>query len=502
MQEIGVVISSPEGPTSDKFSFVIKDEKEILVRKGQFVQLETPEGLLIARVSEIIKTNRYFMRAESVREYERTGRNLFDIFPIDRWEYLVAKAIPLGIFSDGMHRRVSFPPSPGQKVFKISEKTLAQFLGLDEEKGLNIGKVEFHEIDSKLNLTKLFQKHCCILSQTGFGKSHLVSVLIEEILDRKEEHGKPAIIVVDPHGEYHGFAEDEKYMTRTKVFDKNSISIATHKLSANQICEFQPFITSVERRELAKTIEKLREEKDVYDMNELIAAIELSGIKPITKAPLLAWLSDLNSTGLFKNFDSPSMEELAKIGQLSILDLSDFIQLRDKQIIVAYFLKKLFEERRAKRIPPFIFIIEEAHQFAPEQVEKSKAISKKIIETVAREGRKFNASLVLVSQRPIQLSTTALSQCNTNIILRISNPYDLEHIGKSCEGITRDMIRTIPGLKVGEAIVTGEVVNYPLLVKVRGRKSKKSEKGIELEKALLEFSENLKSREKDLDAFV
>jgi len=367
---------------------------------------------------------------------------------------------------------------------------------------LNIGKVEFHEIDSKLNLTKLFQKHCCILSQTGFGKSHLVSVLIEEILDRKEEHGKPAIIVVDPHGEYHGFAEDEKYMTRTKVFDKNNISIATHKLSANQICEFQPFITSVERRELAKIIEKLREEKDVYDMNELIAAIELSGIKPITKAPLLAWLSDLNSTGLFKNFDSPSMEELAKIGQLSILDLSDFIQLRDKQIIVAYFLKKLFEERRAKRIPPFIFIIEEAHQFAPEQVEKSKAISKKIIETVAREGRKFNASLVLVSQRPIQLSTTALSQCNTNIILRISNPYDLEHIGKSCEGITRDMIKIIPGLKVGEAIVTGEVVNYPLLVKVRERKSKKSEKGIELEKALLEFSENLKSREKDLDAFV
>ena len=501
MQEIGTVISTLNTPSSREFSFVINENLEEPVRKGQFVQLKTVEGILIARISEIVKYNRYFMRAESVREYERNGKNLFEIFPAGRWECLIANAVSLGIYLNGTQKRVSFPPSPGQKVFRVDEKLLFDFLGLDKERGLNIGKVEFHEIDSCLNLTKLFQKHCAILSQTGFGKSHLVSILIEEILDRKEEYGKPAVIVVDPHGEYSGFAKDEKYMQKIKIFDKSNIKIATQNLSSHQICEFQPLITSVGRRELNKIIKQLKEAKEVYDMNELITSIEMSNIKQVTKIPLISWLNDLNSTKLFDKFDSPSVEELARLGGLSILDLSDFIHLRDKQIVVAYFLRRLFEARRKNEIPPFIFIVEEAHQFNPEQTKEERAISKRIIEIVAREGRKFNASLVLVSQRPIQLSTTALSQCNSHIILRVSNPYDLEHIGKSCEGVTRDMLKLIPGLKVGEAIVTGEVVNYPLLVKVRERKSKKSEKGIKLEDALIKYRNELKQKSEDLEAF-
>jgi hypothetical protein len=502
MQEIGTVISTLEGPSSNQFSFVIREVKGIPVRKGQFVQLQTEEGLLIARVSEIIKTNRYFMRAESVKEYEKNGKPLLDMFPVDRWEYLVANATSLGIYADGMQKRVSFPASPGQKVSAVDEKILFEFLGLDKEKGINIGDIEFHDIPTHLNITKLFQKHCAILSQTGFGKSHLVSVLIEELLDRNEKFGKPAIIVIDPHGEYTGFAEDEKYVSRTKVFDENSLSIAAFSLSANQICEFQPFITSVERRELNKVIGKLKSEKNVYDMDDLIDVVDKSEIKPNTKGPLVAWLSDLNSTKLFSNVDSPALEELAATGQLTVLDLSEFIHLRDKQIIVTYIAKKLFEARRANKIPPFIFIVEESHQFAPEQEERAGAISKNIIETIAREGRKFCASLVLVSQRPIQLSTTALSQCNSHMILRVSNPYDLDHIGKSCEGLSGDVLRIIPGLKVGEAFVLGEAVNYPLLMKVRDRKSKKSEKGAKLEDVLLNFKQNKTRNKEDLKQFM
>jgi len=502
MQEIGTVISTLEGPSSSEFCFVIKDLKGIPIRKGQFVQLQTEEGLLIARVSEIIKTNRYFMRAESVSEYEKSGRPLMEVFPVDRWEYLVAQATALGIYSDGMQKRVSFPTSPGQKVFVVDEKILFNFLGLDQERGLAVGEVEFHNIGTRLNLTKLFQKHCAILSQTGFGKSHLVSVLIEEILERKEEFGRPAVIVVDPHGEYIGFGKDEKFITKTKVFDENNISIATYKLSANQICEFQPFISYVERRELSKITQKMREGKKIYDLNELIAEVEISEIKPVTKAPLVAWLSDLNSTKLFKNLDSPDVQELAVNGQLTVLDLSEFVHLRDRQVIVSNLARKLFAARRENKIPPFILIVEEAHQFAPEGEGKSGAISKNMIETIAREGRKFNACLVLVSQRPIQLSTTALSQCNSHIILRVSNPYDLDHIGKSCEGVSGDVLKMIPGLKVGEALVTGEVVNYPLLVKVRDRRSKKSEKGSKLEDALLDFNEKKIKNKEDLKQFM
>lgn len=500
MQEIGTVISTVEGPNTSKFLFVINEDQGIPIRKGQFVQLQTEEGLLIARVSEVTKTNRYFMRAESVREYERSGKSLIDMFPVDRWEYLVASASSLGIYSNGKQKRVSFPPSPGQKVFCIDEKILFDFLGLDKENGLNIGNVEFHNIETKLNLTKLFQKHCAILSQTGYGKSHLVSVLIEEILDKPG--AKPAIIVVDPHGEYVSFSEDKTYSSRTKVFNQSNLSIATYKLSPSQICEFQPFISSVERRELTKIIGKLKEQKKVYDMDELIDAIEMSEMKSITKDPLISWLEDLNSTKLFRNVDSPGIEELAEPGKLSVLDLSEFIHLKDRQIIVTYFARKLFEARRANKIPPFIFVVEEAHQFVPEREGKSEAISKNIIETIAREGRKFNACLVLVSQRPIQLSTTALSQCNTSILLRVVNPYDIKHIAESCEAITSDIMEMLPGLKVGEAIITGAAVNYPLLVNIRQRKSKELQKiGEKLEDASISYLENLSKIKEDLEAF-
>ncbi|MDI6807164.1 MAG: ATP-binding protein [Candidatus Aenigmarchaeota archaeon] len=501
MQEIGTVISTLEGPSTSEFSFVIAETKEIPIRKGQYVQLNTEDGLLIARVAEIIKTNRYFMQAEAVSEYGREGKAMDEFFPVDRWEYLVANATPLGIWDNGIQRRASFPPSPGTKVYRADEKILFDFLGLDAERGLAIGSVEFHELEARLNLTKLFQKHCSVLAQTGFGKSYLVAVLIEEILKRSDELGKPALIVVDPHGEYLGFTQDRTFSTKTKIFRIGDLEISANNLSSYQIAEFQPHITYVGKRELAKVISQLKNEKRAYGMDELIQAVEASDITPKTKGPLLAWISELARSLLFGKIDRPSVQELAKPGQLSILDLSDFIHLRDRQILLTHLARKLFNSRRANEIPPFILFVEESHQFCPEQVERSQAISKGIIETIAREGRKFNACLVLISQRPIQLSTTALSQCDSHIIMHVSNPYDLDHIAKSCEGITKDVLKSIPGLKVGEAIITGEVVNYPLLVKVRERESKISEKGARLEDAILNFNKEFGKKIEDLDAF-
>ncbi|MEM5836265.1 MAG: ATP-binding protein [Candidatus Aenigmatarchaeota archaeon] len=500
MKEIGTVISTMQDPNSSEFSFVINEsEEKIPVKKNEYVQLKTEQGLLIARVAEIFRMNRYFMRAESVKEYERSGKGLKEIFPADRWEFLVASAIPLGVFENGKQLRVSFPPSPGEKVYKADEKLLSEFLGLDEN-GLYIGKMEAHEIEVKLNLTRVFQKHLAILAISGAGKSYLASVLIEEILDRKDE-AKPAIIVFDPHGEYIGFAEDENYITKTKVYGKDKISIAANKISPSLMNELIPQMSLVQRRELSPIIKKLQEEKKVYDLDELIEAVEKSEINPKTKAALSSWLYELASTGLFSKIDSPSLEEVAKLGQLTVFDLSDFVHLKERQIILTYFARKLFDLRRQRKIPPFILFVEESHQFCPEGEEAASAISRNVIEQIAREGRKFGACLVLITQRPIRLATTALSQCNTHIIMRINNPYDIKHIGESSEGVTKDVLDMLPGLKVGEALIVGEAVNYPLLVKVRERKSKKSEKGKKLEEEIVSFMENEKRKFEDLETF-
>ncbi len=502
-KSIGTVISTFEGPSTNQFNFVIREESGTTpVQKGQFIQVKTEQGFLIGRVDEVIKTNRYFMQAESVREYERSGKPLTSMFPVDRWEYLIAKTVPLGVYDDGTMKRVTYPPSPGTLVEQVDKNILSDFLGLDSKKGLNIGRVAFHDLDAKINLTRLFQKHLAILAISGAGKSYFTSVLFEELLDRLDELGKPAVIVIDPHGEYVGFAKDEKYKDRTKVFDKNSLSIAASSLSSYQIMEFLPQMSPAQRRELVKSIEELKKKKKYYGFKDLITAIEVSNIKRVVKDTMISWLINLESSRLFSNYTKPPIKELVKSGQLSILDISDFVRLRDKQIMVTYFARKLFNMRRKGEISPFILVVEEAHQFCPEGVRREGALSKGIIQTIAREGRKFHASLVLISQRPIQLSTTALSQCNTHIIMRITNPYDLDHIGKSSEGITSDVLKTIPGLKVGEALIVGETVNHPLLIKVRERKSKKSDKEIPLEDALLKYKRKGLIDKKDVKAFM
>jgi hypothetical protein len=328
-------------------------------------------------------------------------------------------------------------------------------------------------------------------------------VFLEELLDRSDNMGRPSIVVVDPHGEYAGFIEDKNYSKRVKVFGKGNVSISVSSLSPYQISEFLPEISAVQKRELNKIIGRMRNEKKEYGLKELLDEIEKAEMKNSTKNTLMSWLSNLEMIHLFSKYNKPSIEDLAKPGQLSVIDLSGFNRLNEKQIIVTYFARKLFNARHQEKIPPFILVVEEAHQFCPEGVERQGAISKGIIETIAREGRKFHASLVLISQRPIQLSTTALSQCNSQILLRIVNPYDQKHIAESNEAITGDLIKSLSGLQVGEAIITGNAVNHPLFVQVRQRKSKESSRlGMSFEDAIVSYNDGIKTKEKDLDTFM
>ena len=138
----------------------------------------------------------------------------------------------------------------------------------------------------------------------------------------------------------------------------------------------------------------------------------------------------------------------------------------------------------------------------PQQASKESAIARSILETIAREGRKFGASLCLISQRPIQLSTTVLSQCNTNIILRITNPYDLKHIGESSEGMDSRSLEMITVLRVGEALILGEATGFPLFFKVRKRFSMESKHEKSLEQSAQEFEDSSDEREKEAKEFL
>src|SRR3989338_9643696 len=140
-EEIGTVISSPEGPSPSALDVVIYSGK---LHRGQFVEMDYVEGTMVCLVTDVLKTNRYFERVESVKEFESSGFKLFEQFPAGEWEYLVAKTRPLGVYQNGMIKRSTFPPSPGTKARIATRETLEKFLGLDLEKGLYLGEIEHH----------------------------------------------------------------------------------------------------------------------------------------------------------------------------------------------------------------------------------------------------------------------------------------------------------------------------------------------------------------------
>ncbi|MDO8626980.1 MAG: DUF87 domain-containing protein, partial [Candidatus Diapherotrites archaeon] len=389
-KDIGTVISSMEGPSPSEMDFVVNKGQ---VHRGQFVELDYEEGTLIALVENVVKTNRYFERPESVKEFEKQGTNLFDNFPIGEWEYLVAKTKPLGVFAEGFARKITFPPSPGVKVRSASAENLKNFLHFDDN-GMLLGSVEHHGLDVKLNMTKLFQKHLSILAQSGYGKSHTISVLLEELLLRQKEHGRIAVVVFDLHGEYLSFGEvpspsdklHKNFSSLTKIVHSRDINIGVPKLSAGSFRSFIPELSAPQKRELNKIISKLqnqmREGLGPYDLADIKSEIIKSeDMSKTTKETMISWMYELDELRLFSNIDSPSMNDLIKPGTLTFVNLSDTINEKKRQLIVSYFARKLFNDRRNKKIPPFVLVLEEAHNFIPQHSSKHENFARPIFRT-------------------------------------------------------------------------------------------------------------------------
>jgi DNA helicase HerA-like ATPase len=334
--------------------------------------------------------------------------------------------------------------------------------------GLSIGKIRQSGLAAAIDMDRLLKKHLAILSISGGGKSYATSVIIEELLSRTPSQGRPALIMFDVHGEYNQF----QLLNKSKMFQNAQVerigierlAMSVGFLTATDFAKIFPSMSHAQQRELHAVLSELRRKSEGMTVESILSAIYARDMNPLVKDALLGWITQLRNSYLFGNAEHPLLEESLEPGKLMIIDLSGYTSLWKKRIIVHYFLTRIFELRRERAIPPIISFLEESHQFAPE-VESST--SKSIIHTIAREGRKFLCSLVLISQRPVNLSTTALSQCNSHLILRILNPHDLNYIGKTSEGINAETLGMLTSLGVGEALLVGEAINYPVFIQIR-----------------------------------
>lgn len=116
------------------------------------------------------------------------------------------------------------------------------------------------------------------------------------------------------------------------------------------------------------------------------------------------------------------------------------------------------------RARPVWVVLEEAHRFiGPETVSPLARIA---VERIAREGRKYGVGIMLVSQRPGELSPTALAQCGTVIALRLANLADQGVVRAALPGTLAGLADLLPSLRTGEALVSGEAIALPTRVAI------------------------------------
>ena len=113
---------------------------------------------------------------------------------------------------------------------------------------------------------------------------------------------------------------------------------------------------------------------------------------------------------------------------------------------------------------PILLVCEEAHRYVPSDRVTTGASVRKILERIAKEGRKYGVSLGLITQRPSDLAEGVLSQCGTIIAMRLNNERDQAFVKAAMPEGSRGFLDSIPALRNREAIICGEGVSIPIRV--------------------------------------
>ena len=131
------------------------------------------------------------------------------------------------------------------------------------------------------------------------------------------------------------------------------------------------------------------------------------------------------------------------------------------------FQYKLHQTREEREVDPILFVCEEAHRYVPNRGDAQYEVAQNAIRRLAREGRKYGLGLMLVSQRPADIEGTVISQCNSWIVLRLSNSSDQEHVSRFLPDSLVGMTKMLSSLPRQEALFVGEAAAIPTKIRLR-----------------------------------
>ncbi len=339
------------------------------------------------------------------------------------------------------------------------------------------------EVRVELPVNEYAATHLAVLASTGSGKSYTASVLIEEMM---QPDTRASMLVFDPHGEYDTldqmcdddqFGGNDGYVPNVDIRRSDQLSVRYADLTYGDLLSVLDGPTSRMESVLYDAHQDLRGE-EAFSINDLQNKCDHH--HPDGEASGLRWRINkaFRQSDFFQQHDRTRLTDIISPGKVTVLQM-DGLSKRDQQMMAAVLLRKLYNARQAAEGAedvdvadpiehPVFTLFEEAHRFAPDGTSRSLDI----IRQINSEGRKFGLGTGLISQRPSKLDPDALSQCGTQIIMQIQNPADQQAIKQSVESAGEAILEELPGLTKGQAVVAGDAVNTPVLVKVRKRHTK------------------------------
>ncbi|HHP2613560.1 TPA: ATP-binding protein [Enterobacter roggenkampii] len=488
------------------------------------------ECWLIGMIDKVIKAAVAPLPALEVQEDEADEIDAFEDIVINtvkitlmggaRWDAIEQKY--------KFSRSLDHVPEIDSTCYVLKDAHLEEFMRVisecgDGEHSLELGSYKLNEnARAYVDGNKLFQRHAALLGSTGSGKSWTVA----SILERSSKLPSSNLVVFDLHGEYKELSyakqlripgpdevdTDDDSLLFLPYWLLNSEEIQSlfvdrSEFSAhNQVVIVQDAITEQKKAFLqtngrSDLLQAFTLDSPIpYSLDNVIGKLRFLNEERIPGAQagkekngpfngefsrllvrMASRLQDrrygflFNSPDKYNQYGSLSMiaETLMGFGNqkknIKVIDFSE-VPADILPVIIGLVARIIYQVQfwtNPESRRPVAFVCDEAHLYLPRK--EGNPVERRAVEAfekIAKEGRKYGVALMIVSQRPSDVSTTILSQCNNIISLRLTNADDQATVRKLLPESLESLLEALPIMDVGEAMVVGDSVLLPSRIKI------------------------------------
>jgi uncharacterized protein len=316
-----------------------------------------------------------------------------------------------------------------------------------------------------------FGRHTFVCGQSGSGKSYSLGVLLERLLMET----RLRMVVLDPNSDFVRLGElrDGADVGAAKRFESaaGAIAVRSGTEGPDRIgVRFRDL--DRERQAAVLRLDPLADRQEYAELLALLDDERVGSVEDLDRVGSEALRLRVANLGVDRWRVWPGSHGASLAQELDdrdgprclVVDLGS-LGTREEQALTAGVVLERLWRRRARR-EPIAIVVDEAHDVCPsEPADALTALATRDVIRIAGEGRKFGLYLIVVSQRPQKVHENVISQCDNLVLMRLSSAADLDHLGSVFSSVARGLVDRAPTFAQGEALVAGQIVPHPTLVR-------------------------------------